>query len=62
MRVWRLSGVVVVGESMVRGRSGMGGEKRMTRKRGDVILSLGGGGGGLRRRQLYISVLEFFRE
>ena len=62
MRAWTLSEVVVVGESMVRGRSGMGGEKRMTRRRGDVILGLGGGGGGLRRRQLYIYLCWNFLE
>lgn len=53
MMVWRLRGVVVVGESMVKGRSGIGGEKRMMRKRGGVILAVGGlrrgGKSGLRR-------------
>ena len=42
MMVWRLRGVVVVGESLVKGRAGIGGEKRMMRKRGDVILAVGG--------------------
>lgn len=42
MRVWRLRGVVVVGELMVKERSGIGGEKRMMRKRDDVILVVGG--------------------
>lgn len=52
MRVWRLRGAVVFGELMVKGRSGIGGEKRMMRKRDDVILAVGGrwrGGWGKRR-------------
>ena len=38
MRVCRLSGVVVAGEGMMRGRSSIGGEKRIIRESVFVIL------------------------
>lgn len=68
MKVWRLRGVVVIGESTVRGRSGIGGEKRMMRKRGDVIIVVGGRWraeeekGGCRREESCMMEVRVFLE
>lgn len=42
MRVWRLCGVVVEGEEMVRERSGVGGAKRMVRRSAGQVMIAGG--------------------
>lgn len=40
--MWRLCGVVVEGEEMLRERSGKGGAKRMMRRSGGEVMIAGG--------------------